>query len=384
MTTTQAPVRVLMEGSEAVARAAIAAGCRFFAGYPMTPFTEVLEHFAELLPDNGGVCIDAESELEAVGMASGALATGARRRDRLDGPGPLAHAGVVLRDHAGRASARHLQHGPRPTGLLPGHAGRRSRRLPPYRSGAPGRRAKASSTCNSRSTSPTSGAPGVDLRRLPARAHAGSELDRADLVPRAPPQGLGRRRVALGKRPRSGVTPARRGQDRSAAIGQEGKAQYIATKIPLMEREVRVEHDLCDDAETIIVAFGSPAKFVKYAIDSCAKPGRRSATSARSRSGRSRTPRSPTSPPARTSAGSAASSSRPANWSRTCVSGSGDTRRHLHRRGLHRPFGLRRRPPARCRGHRRPHPRDCTKTASSRSSRATRSSRTRSRRRHQL
>ena len=49
--------RVLMEGSEALARAAIAAGCRFFAGYPMTPFTEVLEHFARLLPDAGGVCI---------------------------------------------------------------------------------------------------------------------------------------------------------------------------------------------------------------------------------------------------------------------------------------------------------------------------------------
>ena len=42
--------RVLMEGSEALARAAIVAGCRFFAGYPMTPFTEVLEHFARLLP----------------------------------------------------------------------------------------------------------------------------------------------------------------------------------------------------------------------------------------------------------------------------------------------------------------------------------------------
>ena len=57
--------RVLMEGSEALARAAIAADCKFFAGYPMTPFTEVLEHFAKLLPDAGGVCINAESELEA-------------------------------------------------------------------------------------------------------------------------------------------------------------------------------------------------------------------------------------------------------------------------------------------------------------------------------
>ncbi len=66
----------LMEGSEAIADAMIAAGCRFFAGYPMTPFTEVLEHMARKLPAVGGVCMNAESEIEAVGMAWGAAATG--------------------------------------------------------------------------------------------------------------------------------------------------------------------------------------------------------------------------------------------------------------------------------------------------------------------
>jgi 2-oxoglutarate/2-oxoacid ferredoxin oxidoreductase subunit alpha len=68
--------RRLMEGSEAIAEAMVAAGCRFFAGYPMTPFTEVLEHMARKLPAAGGVCMNAESELEAVGMAWGAAATG--------------------------------------------------------------------------------------------------------------------------------------------------------------------------------------------------------------------------------------------------------------------------------------------------------------------
>jgi 2-oxoglutarate ferredoxin oxidoreductase subunit alpha len=67
-----------MEGSEAIAEAMVTAGCRFFAGYPMTPFTEVLEHMARLLPEVGGTCINAESELEAIGMAWGAAATGAR------------------------------------------------------------------------------------------------------------------------------------------------------------------------------------------------------------------------------------------------------------------------------------------------------------------
>src|SRR5437867_6857042 len=76
-----------MEGSEALARAAIVAGCRFFAGYPMTPFTEVLEHFAKYLPDVGGTCINAESELEAVGMVWGALSTGARAATGSTGQG---------------------------------------------------------------------------------------------------------------------------------------------------------------------------------------------------------------------------------------------------------------------------------------------------------
>ena len=70
------PGRRLLQGSEAIAGAMVGAGCRFFAGYPMTPFTEVLEEMAKKLPAVGGVCMNAESELEAIGMAWGAAATG--------------------------------------------------------------------------------------------------------------------------------------------------------------------------------------------------------------------------------------------------------------------------------------------------------------------
>src|SRR5271155_2631478 len=66
----------LLEGSEAIAEAMVVAGCRFFAGYPMTPFTEVLEQMARKLKTVGGACMNAESELEAIGMAWGAAATG--------------------------------------------------------------------------------------------------------------------------------------------------------------------------------------------------------------------------------------------------------------------------------------------------------------------
>jgi 2-oxoglutarate ferredoxin oxidoreductase subunit alpha len=68
----------LLQGSDAVARSAIAAGCRFFAGYPMLPFTDLLESMARRLPEAGGVCMNAESEIEAVNMTLGAAAAGAR------------------------------------------------------------------------------------------------------------------------------------------------------------------------------------------------------------------------------------------------------------------------------------------------------------------
>jgi 2-oxoglutarate ferredoxin oxidoreductase subunit alpha len=68
----------LLQGSDAVAQAAIAAGCRFFSGYPMLPFTDLLESMARRMAAAGGVCMNAETEIEAVNMTLGAAAAGAR------------------------------------------------------------------------------------------------------------------------------------------------------------------------------------------------------------------------------------------------------------------------------------------------------------------
>jgi len=67
-----------MEGSHAIAEAAIQAGCRFYAGYPITPSTEILEYMSHRLPQVGGVCMNAESELEAINMVWGAAGCGVR------------------------------------------------------------------------------------------------------------------------------------------------------------------------------------------------------------------------------------------------------------------------------------------------------------------
>ena len=66
----------LMEGNEAVARGAVAAGCRFFAGYPITPATTILNHMLALLPPLGGVCIQGEDEIASIGFCLGASMAG--------------------------------------------------------------------------------------------------------------------------------------------------------------------------------------------------------------------------------------------------------------------------------------------------------------------
>ncbi|RYD96359.1 MAG: hypothetical protein EOP61_18145 [Sphingomonadales bacterium] len=68
----------LMDGSQAIAEAAIVAGLKFYAGYPMSPATDLLEQMANRLPEAGGVCINAETEIGGVNMALGAAVTGFR------------------------------------------------------------------------------------------------------------------------------------------------------------------------------------------------------------------------------------------------------------------------------------------------------------------
>jgi 2-oxoglutarate ferredoxin oxidoreductase subunit alpha len=79
--------KVLMKGNEAVAEAAIRAGCRFFAGYPITPQNEIPEYFSYRMPEVGGTFIQAESELAAINMIYGAGGAGARAMTSSSSPG---------------------------------------------------------------------------------------------------------------------------------------------------------------------------------------------------------------------------------------------------------------------------------------------------------
>lgn len=79
--------KILIKGNEALAEAAIQAGCRFYAGYPITPQNEIPEYMARRMPEVGGIFIQAESEISAINMVYGASAAGARAMTSSSSPG---------------------------------------------------------------------------------------------------------------------------------------------------------------------------------------------------------------------------------------------------------------------------------------------------------
>ena len=78
---------VLLNGDEAIGMGAIAAGCRFYAGYPITPATDVMEYLKGRIERFGGHVVQAEDELSAINMALGAARAGARAMTATSGPG---------------------------------------------------------------------------------------------------------------------------------------------------------------------------------------------------------------------------------------------------------------------------------------------------------
>jgi len=81
------PERQLITGNEAAAEGAIAGGCRYFFGYPITPQNKIPEYMSEHLPRIGGVYVQAESEVAAINMLYGAAATGAWAMTTSSSPG---------------------------------------------------------------------------------------------------------------------------------------------------------------------------------------------------------------------------------------------------------------------------------------------------------
>jgi 2-oxoglutarate ferredoxin oxidoreductase subunit alpha len=80
-------MREYIDGNTAIVRGALAAGCTFFAGYPITPASGILMAMMSELPRRGGIAIQGEDEIASIGMCIGAAMTGARALTATSGPG---------------------------------------------------------------------------------------------------------------------------------------------------------------------------------------------------------------------------------------------------------------------------------------------------------
>jgi len=127
---------LLSKGNEALAEAAIEAGCRFYAGYPITPQNEIPEYLARRMPEVNGIFIQAESEIASINMVYGASAAGVRAMTSSSSPGVSLKqeamsflsgaelpAVIVNIQREGRA----LEYYRKPGRLFPGRKGRRAR-----------------------------------------------------------------------------------------------------------------------------------------------------------------------------------------------------------------------------------------------------------------
>jgi len=77
----------LLEGNEAVAWGAMASGCRFFAGYPITPATTIFNTLLKIMPPAGGICLQGEDEIASIGYCLGASMAGLKSMTATSGPG---------------------------------------------------------------------------------------------------------------------------------------------------------------------------------------------------------------------------------------------------------------------------------------------------------
>jgi 2-oxoglutarate/2-oxoacid ferredoxin oxidoreductase subunit alpha len=264
------PTRVLMEGSHAIAEAAIQAGCRFYAGYPITPSTEILEYMSHRLPQVGGVCMNAESEIEAINMVWGAAGCGVRAMIASTGQGislmqeslaELANAQlpcVVVNMMRGQGDYYQATRGG-------GHGDYRHIVLAPSTVQEAVDLVMLAFHLADKWRNPVD-VLGDFILGHTSEAVAFTPLDERDLPPKT--------WAATGARNRAShnVTPLGAPQKLNLNPGDHYAA--IAAKYPEIARaERRVESGLLDDAELVVVAFGSPARFVKYAIRVCRERG---------------------------------------------------------------------------------------------------------------
>jgi 2-oxoglutarate ferredoxin oxidoreductase subunit alpha len=255
--------RVLMEGSCAMAESAIQAGCRFYAGYPITPSTEILEYMAMRMPQVGGVCMNAESEIEAIGMVWGAAGCGVRSMIASTGQGislmqesfaELANAQIpIVAVNMCRGQGDYFQ-----ATRGGGHGDYRFIVL------APASAQEAVDLCRQAFHLADKWRNPVLIMGDFLLAHT-SELVAFGAVeePPLPPKTW----ATTGAKGRRGITLSPLGPAEKLSTDIAASLAAVTDKHPaITASEVRVDTGDLDDADLVVVAFGFPGRFVKYAV----------------------------------------------------------------------------------------------------------------------
>lgn len=264
----------LLDGSEAIAEAAIMAGARFYAGYPMAPATELLEYMAAKMPAAGGVCINADTELEAVNMALGAAQVGARAATGSCGQGlalkqeAIAEAALnetpVVIFNMARSQQDYFQ--------ATRGGGWGDYRTVTY---APKDLHEAVELTHLAFHT-------ADKYRVPvvfmgdnylARTQMGTDLPVPDL-PELPPKTWALDGSMGGTGESRWIWTFGGGKANRPGPGPDGYWRQIAKKFDhIAQTEMRHEEAFCEDAETVVVGFGTGGKFVEFVVTQLREEG---------------------------------------------------------------------------------------------------------------
>jgi 2-oxoglutarate ferredoxin oxidoreductase subunit alpha len=270
--------KVLMKGNEAIGEAAIQAGCLYFFGYPITPQNELPAYMARRLPQEGGVYLQAESEVSAINMVYGASGAGSRVMTSSSSPGiSLKQEGIsyIAGAELPCVIVNIMRGGPGLGGIQPGQADY----FQATKGGGHGDYhliVLAPSTIQEAADLVMEGFDIADTYRNPVMILGDGMLGQMmEPVAFNPPE---KRQLPPKDWATTGKTPDRAPNIINSLFLDpqelEDRVEHIYKKYETVkQKEVRYEAYRCEDAQVIIAAYGTMARVVKNVIDRAAAEG---------------------------------------------------------------------------------------------------------------
>ncbi len=271
--------RVLMKGTEAIAEAAIQAGCKYFFGYPITPQNEIPEYMSGKLPRIGGAYVQAESEVAAINMVMGGGATGTKIMTTSSSVGiSLMSEGIsyIAGCEIPVVIVNVMRGGPGLGGILPSQADY----FQATKGGGNGdyRLLVLAPSTLQEAVEITQEAFDLAIKyRNPvmilADGFMGQMMEAVEIKEHVSKDLPPRESWALGC---MGERGGRRSILKSLYLNPENLEQHnidLQKKYREMEKETRFEAFQCDDAEVILAAFGTTARIARSAINNLRREG---------------------------------------------------------------------------------------------------------------